>query len=146
MKRCRSCKSAYSNIEISSLSHILKWYKHVTAHVHLLSVKYRSLCKYYPKFANRKASVSTSRMSILMFTTASAQSCGFCKAQLEFWRFIKDLFSKGSEIPAFERFSLISLFNLDWDLVFKQTSWKCPMYVPSSPKENAPAFEWMFIH
>lgn len=150
MKRCKICKSAYSRIEISSVSHIFKWHKHIKAHTPLLSVKYRSLCKCYPKFVSRKVSVSTSRMSIPTFTTVSAQSRGFCKAPLEFcWmfrsRFIKDLFSKGSEIPKFERFHLISLFNLDWDIIFKQTSWKCPIYVPSSP-ESVPAFGWMFVY
>jgi len=92
-----------------------------------------------------------SSMSILMFTTVSAHSQGFCKALLEFcWTlrswFIKDSFSKGSEIPKFERFHLVSLFNLGWGLIFKQTCWKCLVYVSSSLNESIPAFGWMFIY
>lgn len=112
MKRCKICRSAYSRIEISSVSCIFKRHKHVKAHIPLLSVKYRSLCKCYPKFVSRKTSVSASRMSIPMFTTVLTQSRGLLKALLEFYwmfrnGFIKDLFSRGSEIPKFGRFHWI---------------------------------------
>lgn len=148
MKRCKICKSAYSRIKVTSVSCISKRHKHVKAHIPLVSVKYSSLCKWYPKYVSRKASASTSRMSTPTFTMASVQSHGFCKALLEFcWmfrsRFIKDLFYKGSEIPKFERFHL---FNFAWDPIFKETSWKRPVYVPSSPKESIPAFGWMFVY
>lgn len=98
--------------------------------------------KCYPKFVSRKALVSASRISIPVFTMASAQSDGIRKALLEFhWtfrsRFFKDLFSKDSKIPKFERFHLISLISLDCNLIFKRTSCKCPVYVPSSQTEHS---------